>query len=380
MSYCLISWGANSHGQLGQGSQSEECILPREVDLSNCSLKPQKIKKIVGGAGHTLILDDNGHVYTCGWNNRGQLGFPVKEEVLSLQRICRKFKEKVADIACGWDCSAALTKNGRLFLWGSNCFGQLGKDPKSLQWTHEPFEIATGRKIKGVSMGLRHTALVTEDYKVLLTGTGSKGQLGLHGFNSPRNDRTRQAVYTFTEVPTLTNIRNVSCGQNHTIAVGTDGTVYAFGDNKHGQLGLNTDEYLKTTIPTKLPHVRLKFPVEVHSGWSHVITLNDNEIFCWGRNTYGQLGVAELVKSSTWKMTRIESLSRVYQVSVGSEHNVALTEDRKIFCWGWNEHGNCGNGHTNDLANPEQLLLPYDYTGILVGSGSGHSFAVLKKS
>ncbi|CAL7946588.1 unnamed protein product [Xylocopa violacea] len=374
MSYCIISWGANSHGQLGQGIQSEECILPNEVDLSKCgSLEPQKINKIVGGAGHTLILDDYGHIYSCGWNNKGQTGFSMTEDILSFRKLNGKLKDKVVvDIACGWDCSAALTIDGTLFLWGSNCFGQLGKQPNNLQWTCEPFEVLTNRKFKRISMGLRHTALITEDHKVLVAGAGSKGQLGL--------GPSTNVAYTFTEVSTLTNIEDVSCGQHHTIAKAKDGNLYVFGDNKHGQLGVNTDVWSRASTPIKLPNLQFKLPVKIHSGWSHVILLNDNQIFGWGRNTYGQLGIREFGKAFNWKVTRIENLSKVYQVSVGSEHNIALTEDKRILCWGWNEHGNCGNGDRKDVKFPEQLVLPYDYTGILVGSGAGHSFAVIKKS
>lgn len=92
----------------------------------------------------------------------------------------------------------------------------------------------------------------------------------------------------------------------------------------------------------------------------------------------------------------------MHRISAGSEHNVALTgihiitnsnkkktwwksnfiynilENGEILCWGWNEHGNCGNGHTKDVKFPEQLLLPYNYTGIHIGSGAAHSFAVIK--
>ncbi|XP_033311364.1 ultraviolet-B receptor UVR8 isoform X6 [Bombus bifarius] len=272
MSYSLMSWGANSHGQLGQGIESEECVLPCEVDLSKCSLEPKKIKKIVGGAGHTLILDDSGRVYSCGWNNKGQVGFPTKDSILSFRELNEKLKNKViVDIACGWDCSAALTIEGTLLLWGSNRFGQLGKHPNSLQWTHEPFEVVTGRKIKGISMGLRHTALLTEDCKILVAGTGSKGQLGLSFSNSKGS---LNAAYSFTEVLTLSDIESVSCGQYHTIAVAKDGNIYAFGDNKYGQLGLNTDACPKTFIPIKLSDVQFKLPINMYSGWSHVIVLN----------------------------------------------------------------------------------------------------------
>ncbi|CAK9805685.1 Secretion-regulating guanine nucleotide exchange factor [Anthophora quadrimaculata] len=359
MSYCLISWGANSHGQLGQGIQSEECVSPREVNLSKCSLEPQKINKIVGGAGHTLILDDYGRVYSCGWNNKGQTGFPVKEDVLSFRELNGKLKGKVViDVACGWDCSAALTIEGTLFLWGSNCFGQLGEHPR-------------------VSIGLRHIALVTEDRKILVAGAGNKGQLGL---SSSENEKCLNAVYTFTEVPTLINVDDVSCGQHHTIVVTKDRNLYAFGDNKHGQLGLDTDTISKTSSPIKLSNFQSQLPIKIHSGWSHVIALNDGQIFCWGRNTYGQLGIADLQRPASWKAVRIKNLSKIQQISVGSEHNVALTENGKLLCWGWNEHGNCGNGHKTDVQFPEQLSLSYDYTGILVGSGAGHSFAVIKKS
>ncbi|XP_054006084.1 secretion-regulating guanine nucleotide exchange factor-like isoform X2 [Hylaeus anthracinus] len=378
MSYCLISWGANSHGQLGQDIQSEECVLARETDLSRCSLQPESIKKIVGGAGHTLILDNHGHVYSCGWNNKGQAGFPINESTLLFRKIEGKLNDNiVVDVACGWDCSAALTINGTLFLWGANNFGQLGKCPKTIRWTHEPFELAIGRKIKRVSIGLRHTALVTEDRKVLVAGSGNKGQLGL----SP-SEKTElfTAAYAFTEIPTLTNIQDVVCGQHHTIAITENGTLFAFGDNKHGQLSLDTETLPRTSFPIKLPNVRFNPSVETHSGWSHMIALNDCQIFSWGRNTYGQLGCAGFERPSSWKIVRVEGLPRIRQVSVGSEHNVVLTEDGRIFCWGWNEHGNCGNGHTRDVKLPEQLSFPSNFSAIRVGSGAGHSLAVIKKS
>lgn len=193
----FMSQGANSHGQLGQGFRSEECSLPREINLSECQLEPQNISKIAGGAGHTLILDNQGRVYSCGWNNRGQAGFPVSEDILSFGKIEGKLKDKViVDVACGWDCSAALTIEGNLFMWGSNRFGQLGKHPSSLQWTNEPFEIAIDRRVEQVSIGLRHTVIITEDRKVLVAGSGSKGQLGL---SPSEKEECFNDAYTFTE-------------------------------------------------------------------------------------------------------------------------------------------------------------------------------------
>ncbi|KZC10934.1 Secretion-regulating guanine nucleotide exchange factor, partial [Dufourea novaeangliae] len=370
--------GANSHGQLGQGFRAEECQVAGEVDLSDCSLEPRKINKIVGGAGHTLILDDDGRVYSCGWNNKGQTGFSVDKESCTFREIGGKLKDKVVvEVACGWDCSAALTIEGTLLLWGSNCFGQLGKNPGTLRWTYEPLEVALDRKIKRVAIGLRHIALVTEDHKVLVAGSGNKGQLGL---SPSKEEELFNAAYTFTEVPTLRNIQDVTCGQHHTVAITENGNLYAFGDNRHGQLGLNTESFLKTSFPIELPDVRFNTLVKTYSGWSHVIALNDGQIFSWGRNTYGQLGMAEFKEPLSWKMMQIEGLAKVNHIAVGSEHNVVLTEDGSIFCWGWNEHGNCGNGDTRDIKFPKKLPYSSTFTAVRVGSGAGHSFALIKKS
>jgi len=179
--YRLVSWGANSHGQLGQGLLSEQLILPQEVDLSVCSLRPETIKKIVGGAGHTLILDANGHVYSCGLNNKGQAGNNDVEQgnVLTFQKICALEHEVVIDVCCGWDSSAAITKNGELYVWGSNRYGQLGLDPSVFPSIPYPYRISMDEKIKNVSMGLRHTAVVTENRDLYVCGSNSKGQLGL---------------------------------------------------------------------------------------------------------------------------------------------------------------------------------------------------------
>lgn len=74
MIWYILFQGANSHGQLGLGHTSEQELEPKEVALGDCGLNTESIVSIAGGAGHTLILDNNGYVYSCGWNSRGQLG------------------------------------------------------------------------------------------------------------------------------------------------------------------------------------------------------------------------------------------------------------------------------------------------------------------
>ncbi|XP_014481006.1 PREDICTED: secretion-regulating guanine nucleotide exchange factor-like [Dinoponera quadriceps] len=380
--YKLISWGANSHGQLGQDTIFEECVLPEEINLSECGLRPESVRKIVGGGGHTLILDADGCVYSCGWNDKGQTGVSGSEQtnVLTFRRLSFG-DETVVDVCCGWDSSAALTKNGDLYLWGSNRYGQLGDNPSIHSSTSSPMRTVRSEKVKRISMGLRHTAVLTDNGNVLVCGANSKGQLGLTG---AEGGQSRDARHCFTAVPGLTGMEDVACGEHHTVVTTQRGgayTTYFFGDNKHGQAGLDPRVCARICPAHRsvLYDSRLGAPFQIHAGWSHTNILSDGAVYSWGRNSYGQLGRGKSQEGCDfWTMQRVENLPGIVQLSVGSEHNVALAEDGTVFCWGWNEHGNCGNGNTKDVLLPERLPLPRDSIGVLVGSGAGHSFAVIK--
>lgn len=360
------------------GILSEQCVLPQEVDLSSCQLEAENIQKIVGGAGHSLILDKNGHVFSCGWNNKGQLGQANEKDTSNFERIRGIFeKETIVDIACGWDSSAALTKEGKLYMWGSNNFGQLGQDPSTLRHSNKPIEAIATEKIERVAMGLRHSAVITQDHRVFVCGVGNKGQLGLENYITDVIDEKKKNYRPFTLVPELRNAIDVSCGQHHTV-VGTDKTdVYTFGANNYGQLGIDKDLFPMISTPTKLTNTCFDLPFKTYAGWTHTVVLGGNTIFTWGRNTYGQLGQERAV---TWKPNKIEPLPKIVQLSVGSQHNIALTDDNTILCWGWNEHGNCGTGDIVDVPVPRPVSIPQNSSGVLIGTGAGHSFAVIKKS
>lgn len=134
--------------------------------------------KIVGGAGHTLLLDKSGHTHGCGWNNKGQVG--LAEATSRFQRLDGLEGRKIVDVACGWDSSMALADDGKIFVWGSNSHGQLGSRTIKLgSWTSKPLAVELDVPVQRISMGLRHTAVVTRDSKVFICGAAAKGQLGI---------------------------------------------------------------------------------------------------------------------------------------------------------------------------------------------------------
>jgi len=362
----LYSWGANSYGQLGLGTKSEQEVEPKEVCLDNTGLKVDNIVSIVGGAGHTLILDNNGHVYSCGWNSKGQLGCSDDTLKFELIDILKEFK--IVQISCGWDFSAAVSECGKLFVWGNNQYTQLGLS-KSITCTGIPSRLQVSQKLatgfRQISCGLRHMAVITKENGLLVAGTGSKGQLGL-GDNYDDN-----SYLSICKVPDLEDIKSIATGQHHTLALKTDGTVLAWGDNKYGQIGLNLDVPNGLVPSSILVDETLE---EVHAGWTHSAALTNNgEIYIWGRNAYGQLGSQ---KGDTGKPEKLAQLKDIQQLSLGSEHNLALSKDGKLFCWGWNEHGNCGTGNNKDVLKPKQIFAKRKVK--YVAACTGHSFAIVE--
>ena len=116
----LFAWGANSHGQLGLGTVSEQEGVPVEVGEHPV----HGGVNIVGGGGHTLLCDGEGRLFATGWNKAGQLGLGHTEVVTLFTKV--DVVDKITDMAAGWDFSLLLTESGNVFSCGSNSFGQLG--------------------------------------------------------------------------------------------------------------------------------------------------------------------------------------------------------------------------------------------------------------
>ncbi|XP_017782153.1 PREDICTED: ultraviolet-B receptor UVR8 [Nicrophorus vespilloides] len=362
----LYAWGANSYGQLGLGVKADAQLEPREVHLEGTGLRAENIVEISGGAGHTLVLDNNGHVYCCGWNMKGQLG--LSDDTLKFEQIEILAGFKIVHVSCGWDFSSALTACGKLFVWGNNAYLQLGLS-KSITCTGIPSRLHVSQKLATgftrVSCGLRHMAMITKEDAMLVAGTGSKGQLGIG------DDYNDDGYMSISKVPDLEGVKSIAAGQNHTVCLKSDGTVLTWGENKHGQLGLDSAK-ANIFVPTEI--FSDESLEQVAAGWTHTAALTSSgEVYTWGRNSYGQLGAQHAVSH---KPEKIPAFRDVVQLSCGSEHNLAVSKDGKLFTWGWNEHGNCGTDDTDNVFKPKQILANKKVK--LAFACIGHSFAIVE--
>ncbi|PIK33543.1 putative secretion-regulating guanine nucleotide exchange factor [Apostichopus japonicus] len=395
----LTTIGANSYGQLSLGDTEDRTLPVRST--SHVS----EVKQISGGGGHTVVLTCNGECFLCGNNNKGQLGM-ILDESLCLKQL--SLPTTVMKVSCGWEHTLALTNNGDVFAWGSNSHGQAGLELDS----SSPVKVEgfNGHPVRDVAAGIRHSLAVTDDgnvwtwgaerevswdgWKICRADRGgliSRGLLSclfvyyatLHTASSQITIRSRQTWQVSEEL----KCRSVAAGAYHSLAITVHNRLFGWGDNKRGQLAIEPDKTAGTLMFSKPKEISWNSEKSteviscVASGWTHVLILLDGgDVYSWGRNVYCQLGrpsESDQTDGSRrmdmcWKPAKVPHLPKIDHIACGSEHNIALTANGEVYCWGWNEHGMCADGTEEDVQVPKQVATLDKFKTHVIGSGAGH--------
>ncbi|XP_060083459.1 secretion-regulating guanine nucleotide exchange factor-like [Ylistrum balloti] len=360
----LSSWGANSYGQLGQG-HTEDKFLPGDVtpaDINICS--------ITGGGGHTLIINDEGELFVCGSNNKGQLGLGHTRDIPTLAKVKVPGDAPVIKASGGWDFTLILTGKGELFAMGSNAFGQLGMPGSNQVSLPVKVQIPDDEKVADVDAGLRHVVMVTDRGNVYCWGAGRKGQCGVLIDKKAPAKLVSPAPVTISE--TERRVCSVVAGSQHSVAVTDNGDMYLWGCNKYGQCLVDPSQCPSVLTPIPAPP-RDWTLTHLSSGWTHLLARTaEGKLYSWGRGDYGQLG-RSCDGSCDHIPARILGLPSVQIVSCGSEHNLAVSDDRLAYSWGWNEHGICGTGDEENVHKPQSVSALSKTKVKCLGCGNGHS-------
>ena len=175
-----------------------------------------------------------------------------------------------------------------------------------------------------------YTLCISGDGNVYSIGKHSKGGLGFQ----------EELIFPPKVIPSLQSIVSINCGNDHTVCLDMEGCVFTLGSNEHGQLGVGqTSQTLEFThIPQKLQLPRIQ---QISSGYGFTICLsNDGELYSFGQNIYGQLGLGDNEESNSPK--KIESLKNVEFVECGGYYIICKTIDNNIYGWGFNLNGQLG--------------------------------------
>ncbi|KAM7414728.1 hypothetical protein PAMA_019504 [Pampus argenteus] len=380
LEFCLHVWGANSYGQLGQGHEEDQSV-PRFSDTA--ALQHTTVRTVGGGGGHSVVVTENGEVFLCGQNHRGQLGLGHTTDIATFQ-LCPGMNQRVTNVACGWDFTLLLTDCGKLLACGSNAYGQLGvretvthsADLLVIESLKEP--------VVSVSAGLRHSLAVTDTGCVYQWGTGlfshAKRVLSPHTVPSHLCSKMPSLVPGLDQETSCI----VTAGSTHCVCLTVDGDLFLWGSNKHGQL-TTTEPFVSSPTLLKRSLLDGEKVKNVWSGWTHIVAQTESgRVFTWGRGNYGQLGrptstshnperpLAAGGSGEVHLPAEVKALCGATQIACGSEHNLAIVGGC-LLSWGWNEHGMCGDGSQTDIFEPQLIsgLRP-----LLIGCGAGHSMAV----
>ncbi|MCB0099247.1 MAG: hypothetical protein KDE46_26120, partial [Caldilineaceae bacterium] len=312
-------WGANYNGQLGNGFYLQENW---PVDVAGLS---DEIVALATGQSHTCALTAQGGMTCWGWNWSGQLGIgETAGDTQSTPVDVIGLDSEITAISAQNNQTCALTTDGVAKCWGLNGFGQVGNGTTDIQYT--PINVIGVRAaVQMIDVGDGHVCVVTMEARVQCWGWNSAGQLG---------DGTLEKRYRPLDVQGLdsSNVLFVKAGHDgHTCALIKDGSVQCWGWNGNGQLGLGNYEASAVPVPVNELNNNI---IDLAVGDGHTCALSSSGVVqCWGRNDHGQVG--DGTKTQRNSPVTVNGLAGdIIAVVAGDEHNCALSRLGSIQCWG----------------------------------------------
>jgi alpha-tubulin suppressor-like RCC1 family protein len=277
------TWGYNYYGELGNGSDGtgNNQVAPSPITgVSN-------IVSVAAGMAHTLALRADETVWAWGQDGVGQLGVGGANFDHTNSPVQSMGLTQIVAIAAGGNYSVALDQNGMVWTWGQNDSGQLGNG--GTVNTNLPTRVPGISNVIAIAGGWRHTIALKSDKKVWTWGYNDHGELGL-GAGAPNSTNVP------TLVPTISDIVSIAGGDSFTLAVKSNGQVYAWGWNSSGQLGASTGTVAQTNSPMAVAGISnavlVSAPPQETGRHSLAVTIEQgvNQYWAWGNSYYGQVG------------------------------------------------------------------------------------------
>ncbi len=343
----VFSWGYATGSELAglPGGQTPGTVL------SNCRLGSQ-----AAGRWHSTLIKGNGRLFTFGLGTAGQLGLGSTANKLSPTPVNSATWIKTC---AGSTHTLGILSNGSMWSAGSNSYGQLGRTNTP---TSSFSQVGSDARWIDVKCGDDFTLALRGDGTIWGFGRNDVGQLGDGSFTN----RTAP-----TQIPGTSKWIAIAAGSSHGLAIRSNGGLYAWGKNNNGQLGSNypNNQWTPTQVGGTSPDYSW---VAVACGQEHTLALrNDGSLWAWGKNNVGQIG-----KNSTSANVTIPWNAGNGFISVVSgnyaNHNFAQFQFGQVHAWGSNSNGQLGDGTTSNRSNLDWWL---PVTATYLAAGGNHTLA-----
>ena len=341
----LWCWGLNYRGQLGIGSVTDQ-DLPRQVTIPAAG----GWASVTAGSGHTCATRANGTLWCWGENNHGQLGIGNQSDQDLPRQVTTPAPGGWASVTAGDSGHTCATRTGgTVWCWGLDKYGELGIGNDTDQDRPRLVTVPATRGWASVSVGGYHTCALRSGGTLWCWGRNGNGQLGI-GYTSESEDRPRQVTS-----PAAGGWASVSAGGFHTCATRTGGTLWCWGYNSEGALGIGytsiiEDRPRQVTTPTA-------------GRWATITTGDDHTcairtggtLWCWGDNGYGDLGIGNDSQQSRPRHVTTPAAGGWGSVTAGEFHTCAIRGNGTLWCWGNNFDGQLGIGNHTDRDMPHEV-------------------------
>eukprot|EP01083_Nonionella_stella_P182966 659842_1 len=344
--YEIWTRGYNGCGQQLNGTT--ETVKQWEMILN---IKQKKVKAIHSINESIVIVYEDGDMSVGGWNSSGQLGVGSYDSAIT-QIHHLDFKVNIVSKGIASKHVFVIKRtDGKLYSVGRNkdkqCGVETGSD-KHNKWIHVPMMKID---IKSIATGYSFTVFLCKNGTMYGCGKSDKGALGM----GPKTKK----VSAPTIITTHAKIKAISAGGYHCVAITIQQRVCSWGSNAYGGCGQgsNNDAIYEPTLIDKLSTQSIK---QVECGWDHTLLVgSDGVLFAFGYNEDGECGDGTTGNIFDPKRIRVGENEKVESIKCGAYHNVLTTTTNKIFVWGWNDYNQClVNDDKGNVLTPTLYTIP----------------------
>ncbi|MDO9313538.1 MAG: IPTL-CTERM sorting domain-containing protein [Burkholderiaceae bacterium] len=335
----LYSWGDNTYGQLGDGTTTSH-LTPRLVNL------PAGVTPVSASAGwddHSLAIGSDGKLYAWGDNTYGGLGdgSTVQRNSPAVATLATGVSPAV--VSAGSGHSLALGSNGIVYAWGRNWFGQLGDGTTNDHSAPATVLLPGAVSASWVVTAVESSFSLGTNGNLYAWGDNTWGQLG-DGTQVPR------FAPVLVHMPAGVSVTTMAGGRYHCLGIGTDGKLYVWG-TVYGASGTTA---IYTPLTVSLPAGVAPVAVAVGSGNSLAIG-SDGKLYAWGYNDFGQVGDGTTINRATPVEVTLAAGVIPVAIAAGNTSSFALGSDGVLYGWGFNSSGELGDGSTVQRLSPTPI-------------------------
>ena len=331
--YC---WGENLSGQLGDAATSSYRSVATHVVGP-----PNTWQSVSARYDHSCGFVPSGEGYCWGENSRGQIGNGDTTDVSVPTAMTDA--GSWTSISAGWYHSCGVAPSGEGYCWGENPQGQLGNGDSVDVWT--PTAVGGSHMWASISAGGNFSCGVT---------TAGGGYCWGYNYWRQLGDGTRTSRSVPTPVSGSHTWASISTGRYHSCGVTTSGDGYCWGYGNYGRLGNGSTSH--RSVPTLVSGSHTWAEITAGNRYHTCGVTTSGEGYCWGRNSYGQVGDGA---TSNRLIPTLISGEHVWEaISTGGYHACGLTVGGGAYCWGRDNYGQLGNGLALDSRVPTKIFMP----------------------